>query len=225
MHSSLFPRRTATSLVHPTLSRRSLLVGLGTAGLLGATALRSFPALASDPETELLFNDPEIPVGGNPDGGLTIVSFFDYNCPFCRQSSLPLDKVAREDGDIRLLYKDWPVLSEASVTGAVLALAAHRQGRYEEAHHALMSLEGRADDEAMRRAVAAADLDLPRLESDAAGSREEINALLGRNMDQADGIGLRGTPAYIVGPFLVTAALNEEGFRQVVADARDRMNG
>jgi protein-disulfide isomerase len=63
------------------------------------------------------------------------------------------------------------------------------------------------------------------LKGDVTGSREEINALLGRNMDQADGIGLRGTPAYIVGPFLVTAALNEEGFRQVVADARDRMNG
>ncbi|MCG6115258.1 MAG: DsbA family protein [Mesorhizobium sp.] len=225
MHSSPTFRRTASGQVHTTISRRSLLAGLGTFGLLAAMALRSGPALASDPETELLFNDPEVPIGGNPNGGLTIVSFFDYNCPFCRRSSGPLEEVVQEDGDIRLIYKDWPILSEASVTGAVLALAAHRQGRYEQAYNALMSLEGRADDEAMRRAVAAADLDLTRLESDMTGSREEINGLLGRNMEQADGIGLRGTPAYIVGPFLVTAALNLEWFRQVVADARDRMNG
>lgn len=225
MPSSPFIRQTATSPAQSVISRRALFSGLGTLALLGAMVVRPHPVMASDSATELLFNDPETPIGGNPDGGLTIVSFFDYNCPFCRQSTVPLAKVVREDGDIRLIYKDWPILSEASVTGALLALAAHRQGRYEPAHHALMSLEGRADDAAMHDAVASAELDVRRLEQDMDNARADISALLRRNSDQADGLGLRGTPAYIVGPFLVTAALNEEGFRQVVADARERMNG
>lgn len=217
--------RTAGSRLESAITRRNLLAGLGTAGLLAAAALRPVDALGREPEADLLFDDPEVPVGGNREGSLTIVSFFDYNCPFCRRSSGPLDEVVREDGDIRLIYKDWPILSEASVTGAVLALAAHRQGRYEPAHHALMSLEGRADDAAMHDAVSNAELDLQRLEKDVEETRPDISALLRRNIDQAEGLGLRGTPAYIVGPFLVTAALNEEGFRQVVSDARDRMNG
>lgn len=211
--------------IAPGTTRRNLLAGLLPAGLLAATSLWPEAAMAEAEETDLLFSDPEAPIGGNPDGGLTIVSFFDYNCPFCRLSSQPLDEIVREDGDIRLIYKDWPILSEASVTGAILALAAMRQGGYERAYHALMSQEGRADNAAMREAVAAAGLDMARLDRDIAGARNDIDALLRRNMEQAAGLGLSGTPGYIVGPFLVTSALNEEGFRQVVADARERMNG
>ncbi|HSP25879.1 MAG TPA: DsbA family protein [Saliniramus sp.] len=206
------------------LTRRSLLVGLGAAGLLAAATLRPVGALGREPTGNLLFDVPEIPVGGNQEGSLTIVSFFDYNCPFCRRASGPLDDVVREDGDIRLVYKDWPILSKASVTGAIMALAAHRQDRYEVAHHALMSLEGRADDAAMREAVASADLDLPRLEKDVADASVEINGLLQRNFAQADELDLLCTPAYIVGRLLVTSALDADGFRQVVADARKRLD-
>ncbi|MGY6710728.1 MAG: DsbA family protein [Rhizobiaceae bacterium] len=213
-------RRTA-----PGMTRRSFIAGLLPAGLLASTALRPQAAMAESDGADLLFNDPDAPTGGNPDGGLTIVNFFDYNCPFCRLSSKPLDDVVREDGDIRLIYKDWPILSEASVTGAVLALAAHRQGGYDRAYHALMSQEERADDAGMRQAVTAAGLDMARLDRDVADARNDIDTLLRRNMEQAAGLGLAGTPGYIVGPFLVTSALNEEGFRQVVADARERMAG
>ena len=219
------PLLAATRPAAPEMTRRSFIAGLAPAGLLAASALWPQAAMAESDEPDLLFNDPEAPTGGNPDGGLTIVNFFDYNCPFCRLSAQPLDDVVREDGDIRLIYKDWPILSEASVTGAILALAAQRQGGYERAYHALMSQEGRADDAAMREAVTAAGLDMARLDRDIAGARNDIEALLRRNMEQAAGLGLSGTPGYIVGPFLVTSALNEEGFRQVVADARERMNG
>lgn len=204
------------------LSRRVLLKAAGTGLLLGA-GLAAFPAAGSEPEEEMLFNDPAVPVGGNKKGSLTIVTFFDYNCPFCRRSSMPLDEVVREDGDIRLLYKDWPILTEASTTGALLALAAHRQDRYEAAHNALMVLENRADEAQMTKAVRGSGVDMARLDTDLERARSDIEALLRRNNDQAELLGLRGTPAYIVGPFLVTSALEEAGFRQVVKDARERL--
>ncbi len=205
-------------------SRRSVLAGMGAAGLLlGAGRFR---AAAQQPDTEMLFNDPDVPTGGNAEGGLTIITFFDYNCPFCKRAALPLDKVVREDDDIRLVYKDWPILTEASVVGAQLALAAHRQGRYEQVHHALMGIEGRrVEVGVMKAAIEAAGLDASELEQRAQAEGAMISGLLGRNMDQADMIGLRGTPAYIVGPFLVASALDEAGFRQVVKDARERMKG
>ena len=216
---------TTRSDAFPFITRRKLIAGFVPAMMLASAAFSPRLAMAQEQDADLLFDDPEAPIGGNPEGSLTIVNFFDYNCPFCRRSSGPLDAVVNQDGDIRLIYKDWPILTEASVTGALLALAAHRQGRYEAAHHALMGLDGRADNDTMRAAVASADLDMARLDSDLDGAREEIGSLLRRNMDQADGLGLRGTPGYIVGPFLVTSALNEDGFRQVVADARERMRG
>src|SRR5690606_13687328 len=91
---------------------------------------------------EMILNDPAAPVGGNPQGDVTIVSFFDYNCPFCKRTVAPLTTVMKADGRIRLVYKDWPILTQSSVYGAKLALAAKHQGGYEKAYHALMAIEG-----------------------------------------------------------------------------------
>lgn len=209
---------------HSALTRRQALTGIGAAG--GVALLTSLTgAWAKTTEPDMLFADPEVPVGGNPNGKLAIVTFFDYNCPYCRRSSGPLDAVVKSDGDIKLIYKDWPILSEASVTGAILALAAHRQKAYQRAHDALMKLSGRADDDAITKAVRESGVDAPRLEKDANAYRAQIGQVLSRNNAQAEAIGLNGTPAYIVGPFLVTSALDEDGFRQVVKDARARKSG
>lgn len=215
------PARAAGS----ALSRRGLLAGMVTAGLLAGLPPATRPARAqADPVEDMIFNDPEVPVGGNPEGGLTIVTFFDYNCPYCKASSGPLDSVVREDGDIRLIYKDWPILTEASVTGALLALAAHRQGRYEAVHRAFMALERRADDRMLNEAARKSGIDADRLAKDMEEQRGAIHAIIARNNEQAEYIGLQGTPAYLVGPFLVTEALNEEGFREVAKDARARLS-
>lgn len=79
-------------------------------------------AFAQDPDTsaEAILNDPATPVAGNPKGDLTVVTFFDYNCPFCKKAEPALEKVVKEDGHIRLVYKDWPILTKASVYGASL---------------------------------------------------------------------------------------------------------
>lgn len=219
-----YNRERTTPLFERSASRRQLLLGIGAAGLLlGLGGLRD-RAFAQDLDPEMVLNDPASPVGGNPEGSLNIVTFFDYNCPFCRRASKPLDEVVRDDGDIRLVYKEWPILTEASRGGAVLALAAHRQGKYETAHAALMAQEGRADAAAMRSVLDATDIDMAQLDADRQAHGSEIDTQLARNLAIAEALGLRGTPAYLVGPFLVASALDKAGFEQVIKDARERAN-
>jgi protein-disulfide isomerase len=176
---------------------------------------------AADTSREAILSDPATPVAGNPRGDLTIVVFFDYNCPYCKKSEPDLERLVKADGKIRLVFKDWPILTEASVTGAQLALAARYQGKYDAARNAMMSIPGlKIPADQMRAAVAAAGVDMDRLDADLNTHGEEITALLRRNLAQAESIGLQGTPGYLVGPYRVTVALNYDGFKRAVADAR-----
>ena len=201
------------------LGRRTVLIGLvGLAAAGVATRVRA----ADDLSAEMILNDPAAPVGGNPKGDLTIVSFFDYNCPFCKRTVEPLNAVLASDGKIRHVYKDWPILAPTSVFGAKLALAAKYQDRYADAYHALMGIDGaRVPEDRMRQALTRAGFDMAKLEADAHRHDAEITTLLKRNNAQAEGLGLQGTPVFLIGPFLVASALDEAGFRQVAKDARE----
>ncbi|MBN9602118.1 MAG: DsbA family protein [Afipia felis] len=178
----------------------------------------------SDTSREAILNDPAAPTTGNKNGDLTIVVFFDYNCPFCKKSEPELERFVKADGKIRLVYKEWPILTEASIKGSQWALAAKYQGKYDVAHAAMMAIPGRKiPAEQMREAIAKAGVDMNRLDSDLNAHANEITEILRRNLAQADYLGLQGTPAYIVGPYRVTSALNYDGFKRVVADARAHM--
>lgn len=89
--------------------------------------------------------DPNAPVLGNPDGDVAVVEFFDYNCPYCKRAAEPVRKLIEADGNVRHVYREWPILGEGSVFAARAALAARNQGKYEEMHVGLMS--GRRVDE------------------------------------------------------------------------------
>lgn len=197
--------------------------------LAGATALAfgiaTGPAVAAKVSLDDVLHDPAAPEGGNPKGNLTVVAFTDYNCPFCKKAQPDLDRAVREDGNIRLVYKDWPILTQASVYGARMALAANYQGAYERAHHALMAITSRGvSQDDMEKAIAAAGIDMPRLKTDLEANKKDITALLARNMDQADALGLQGTPAYLIGP-LLASTLDCDGFREAIAEARRKQAG
>ena len=191
-------------------------------GLVAALAAAMPGGLrAQELDVNAVLHDPDAPESGNPKGDVTIVAFFDYNCPFCKKAEPELNKVVREDGNVRLVYKDWPILSEASVYGAQLALGARYQGKYQAAHDALMAIPGtRVDQKRMTQAVREAGVDMARLQTDLNAHSEEIGALLRRNLAQADAMGLPGTPVFLIGPFKIAAALDADGFRQAVSDAR-----
>ncbi len=204
------------------MQRRTFLAGATATLALGLGAAQ---ALAADVSLNDVLHDPDAPEVGNPKGDLTIVAFTDYNCPFCKKAAPDLARAVQEDGNIRLVYKDWPILTQASVYGARMALAAQYQGAYERAHHALMAINGRAvSQEDMERAIEAAGIDMPRLKADLEARKKDITALLARNMDQADALGLQGTPTYLIGP-LLASTLDYDGFREAIAEARSRQAG
>ncbi|MGI6244586.1 MAG: DsbA family protein [Pseudochelatococcus sp.] len=177
---------------------------------------------AQDVDIKAILHDPDAPETGNPKGDVTIVAFADYNCPFCKKSAPDLARIVKEDGKVRLVYKDWPILTDASVYGAQLALAAQYQGKYDLAHHALMAIPGRqSPKEKMLEAVKASGIDMNRLQSDLRTHNDAIMALLRRTMSQADSLGLQGTPTYLIGPFR-TSTLDYAGFREALAEARRR---
>ena len=91
---------------------------------------------------DVLERDPNAPVLGNVDGDVTIVEFFDYNCPYCKRVKPEIQALMAADPDIRLVYRELPILGEGSVFAARAALAARNQGKYEEFHWAMMGLQG-----------------------------------------------------------------------------------
>lgn len=209
----------------PNISRRTLaqiVAGAGLGYLVGPARADDGPTEADVSREAILF-DPAAPIAGNPKGDLTIVVFFDYNCPYCKQSEPELTRLVKTDGKIRLVYKDWPILTPDSIKGAQWALAAKYQGRYDDAHLAMMAIPGPKIPAAhMREAIAKSGVDMDRLDADLQAHGDDITKLLRRNLAQADSLGLQGTPAYIVGEYRVTQALNYEGFKRVAADARAR---
>jgi protein-disulfide isomerase len=212
---------------HRRSSRREAL------GLLGASvavlgALPSGPALgqADNVLTEaLVLRDPEIPVAGNAAGDITIVEYFDYQCPYCRKVEPELRQVVQDDGKVRLVLKDWPILGPMSVTAARMALASRYQDKFIQAHDAMIAVNSKLTEPRIREVLAAAGINVDRLDRDLAGNVSAIDAVLARNNDQAIAFDFRGTPSFIVGKFRVPGVLTMEQFGQVIADARKAKAG
>ncbi|WP_298673341.1 DsbA family protein [uncultured Sphingomonas sp.] len=170
-------------------------------------------------------DDPAVPSFAPKGYDVTIVEYSDYQCPFCRRSQSVLAALLASDGKIRVVYRDWPVLGEASTLAARLAMAAKYQGRYIAFHDALLQTSGRLDDQAIRAAAARARVDWQRLQQDLKTYGAEIDALLDRTRRQAAAMNLRGTPGFLIGPYLVPGALDLATFKKVVALARANPTG
>jgi protein-disulfide isomerase len=198
-------------------------------GLLGAGTLMlgvaPGPALGqSDDETvlteALVLRDPDIPAAGNIDGDITIVEYFDYQCPYCRKLEPELRQVVQDDGKVRLVLKDWPILGPVSVIAARMALASKFQDKYIQAHEALIGVNSKLTEPRMRELLAGAGIDVERLDRDLVTNTKAIDAIIARNSDQATAFGFKGTPSFIVGKFRVPGILTMAEFDQVIADAR-----
>jgi protein-disulfide isomerase len=199
-------------------SRRRMLGWLGGAALLGAAGN---PALAQgEPNEAAVLRDPDIPLLGNPDGDIAIVEWFDYQCPYCRKLEPELRQVVQDDGKVRLLLKDWPILGPVSVVAARMALACKYQDKYDKAHDALIGVNSKLTEPRIDELLAGAGIDVDRAKRDLAGNAKAIDGILKRNNEQAEGLGFRGTPSFIVGKFRVPGVLTIAQFEQVIADAR-----
>lgn len=208
-----------------SLTRRRTLGALGASALLlGLDIAPGSAAAQNDGEkvlTEaLVLRDPDIPVAGNPDGDITIVEYFDFNCPYCRKLAPELRQVVQDDGNVRLVFKDWPILGEVSVLASRMALASKYQDKFIQAHEALIGVASKLTAPRVRELLAGAGIDLDRLDRDLAANAKAIDAIIARNGEQAEAFGFKGTPAFIIGKFRVPGVLTMAQFDQAIADAR-----
>jgi protein-disulfide isomerase len=168
-------------------------------------------------ENELL-RDPDAPVAGNANGDVTIVEFNDYQCPYCKRAHTVMKSVLAADPKIRLVYKDLPILGEPSKIAAFAALAARKQGKHAEFHAALMETSGKLERDRIFEIARSVGLDVAQLQADMEDPK--IKQLIDRNMTLAAALGVRGTPAFVVGKQFAPGAIDAKTLQQMVAEAR-----
>jgi len=161
------------------------------------------------------------PVVGSAQGDVTVVEYFDYNCPVCRHLEPQLRTVVLGDRQVRLIRKDWPVFGDASVYAAYCVFAAARAGKYAAAHDALIGTAKDLDSkEDVRQVLRAAGFDLHRIDADIALHESEYAAILARNRREAAELGLRGTPGLIIGNQLAPGGMDAAQLKGLVQRAR-----
>lgn len=169
---------------------------------------------------DLLFDSDDI-VLGNPEGDVTMVEFFDYNCGYCKRALEDLHAMIDVDPNLRIVLKDFPVLGPGSLEASRIALAAKKQLSPEQAgefHIRLMETRGQVNGEGAMSLAREIGLDVARLETDANG--EAVRATLAQNYQLADDLGLTGTPAWVIGDQVVSGAVGRERLGAAVQNVR-----
>ncbi len=170
-----------------------------------------------------LLHDPNSAVGGNPNGDLTLVEFFDYRCPYCKAIEPSLEALIKEDGKLRVVYKEFPILGPTSVFASRVAIAARRQGKYAEFHDRMMAFKGAIDDQTVMKVAEASGLDIAKLKSDMASAT--VDGIIQRNYALADALGIDATPALVIGNQLTMGAIDIDDLRHLIAAARKDKKG
>ena len=174
---------------------------------------------------DYLESDESAPVLGNPNGDVTLIEFFDFRCGFCRRHFVEVMKLVSEDGNIRFIPKQFPVLDQpdappVSRIAARAALAAQRQGKYADLHTALLTSEGGLDEDTIYKVAEQTGLDIAQLKKDMRDplieKTIENTLAIGREM------GIQGTPFYIIGDDFVNGARGFDYLKDTVSRVRDR---
>jgi len=165
-----------------------------------------------------LLTDPDSFVGGNPDGDVTLVEFFDYRCGYCKRFASVLANITKQDPKLRVVYKEFPVLGEDSFRAAQAALAARGQGYYLEFHEALMKADGPLTDKAIMTVARSVGLDVERLKRDM--ETPKVLNIIGNNRRLATALEIDGTPTLVVGDLVVRGAVPIDDLRAMIAGAR-----
>jgi protein-disulfide isomerase len=169
-------------------------------------------------KTTALLNDPLTQVIGNPQADVTIVEFFDYACPFCKAIEPRLEKLLKDDKRVKLVVKEFPILTPESVVATKAALASARQGKYEQFHQTMMMFRGRLQNDTIFEIAKDVGLDVDRLRKDM--QAPEITDEIIANFNLARGLRIFETPVFIVGTHMLTGPSAEIDFPKEVAAAR-----
>lgn len=151
---------------------------------------------------------------------VTIVEYMDYQCPYCRATHRPLKQLLAKDHKIRMIFRDWPIFGPASEQAALIALASKYEGKYVAVHNALMETPLPLNDEKIKAAAKRAGANWEQIQKDLTTHSQEVKDLLQRNDDQAERIGLEGTPGFIIGNVESFGGMTLAQLQKAVARAR-----
>lgn len=169
---------------------------------------------------ETLEQDPNSVVGGNPNGDITVVEFFDYRCSFCKEMTERLHQTVTQDGKVRLIYKEFPILGPDSIFAARAAIAAIPQGRekYIALHKALLAVRGPLSEAVVLATAKQVGLDVAKMQ--ARIPDKTVESVISENLKLARGMGINGTPAFVIGDRIIEGAIDTAGLKQAIAEAR-----
>ena len=171
-------------------------------------------------QRSLLENDPNAPSVGNPEGDAVVVEFFDYNCPYCKRAAADVKALLAADSNVRVVYREWPILGEGSVFATRAALAARAQGKYDEMHEGLMEMRGRAEEASVLALARSVGLDVDQLVADM--QSDAVNNHIATSEQLAQSLGFTGTPSFVIGDALVPGAVPLAELQGYIAEARSR---
>jgi protein-disulfide isomerase len=158
-------------------------------------------------------------VAGNPNGSVTMVEFFDYNCGYCKRAFPDVMKLTETDRDLRLVMKEFPILGPGSTYAARAALASRKQGKYWEYHRALMGHEGRIDEGVADELAKGVGLDVDKLKADMGDAT--VSDVIEANMKLAEALAIQGTPAFIIDETLIPGAVGFDALTAAVKQVRE----
>jgi protein-disulfide isomerase len=170
-----------------------------------------------------IFGDSHSWVGGNPKGDITVVEFMDYRCGYCRKAYQEVEDLVKSDGNIRLIFKEYPILGDDSVTSSRFAIAVlqlHGDAAYKQAHDALISLRGQPDAATLGRL--ASDLGFepqPILDK---MNAPEVTAVIAKNQDLGVKMQINGTPTFVVQGSMLRGYVPLDAMQQIVAEERKK---
>jgi protein-disulfide isomerase len=199
--------------------KQVLLVGVALACLGSESRAQNVEQITVAGQKSILA-PPVMAAPGSHDPDISVVEYFDYNCPYCKKFAPTLQALSAGDPKIAVIYKDWPILGEVSVYAARSALAAQFQGKYLLAHDALMSGPRLAKDDQVDAVLSRAGVDMTALAKDRALHAAEITALLARIGKEANAMGMQGTPGILIGRLLVPGIAELDELQKLVAAAR-----
>ena len=165
-------------------------------------------------------NDDGDPVMGNPNGSLTVYEFSDYNCGYCKRMFAPIMQMLAKNGDVRMVIKEFPILSQSSVTAAKAGIASQKQGKFKSFHTEMMTYRGQINDASIMQAAGAAGLDLAQLKQDM--DSPETAAIIGRTRSAAAALNINGTPGLVIGDTVIPGAISIEELQTVIDKERSK---
>lgn len=175
---------------------------------------RSAQAKTLTSRAEELFRSASSPVIGNAQGDVTLVEFFDYQCGYCKRAQPDLERLVKQDGGLKVVLKEFPILGPASVTAARASLAAQMQGKYLDFHTKMMGLKGQLTDDVIFETAKQVGLDIDKLKQDM--NDPAVVAELRANMDLAQALGVQGTPAFVINDQIIPGAVGFDALKSQI---------